>query len=78
MMENIFYINENGRLTFDRLDFEMFVADVIEHVEPKNIKDLKWMAKMMIESIQLCASDYVYDSDDIEDEWEDVYYPNNF
>lgn len=77
-MENMFYINEKGKLTFDRLSFEIFIADIIEEVEPKNIKDLEWMVKKMIESTQLCAWEYVNDSDDIEEEWEDVYYPNDY
>lgn len=71
---NIFYRNEKGNLVFNRLDFEVSIADVIDEVEPKNMKDLKWMVKKMIESIQLCAWEYVNDSDDIREEWEDIFY----
>jgi hypothetical protein len=71
---NIFYRNEKGNLVFNRLDFEVSIADVIDEVEPKNMKDLKWMVKKMIESIQLCAWEYVNDSDNIGEEWEDIFY----
>ena len=73
-MKNIFYRNEKNNLIFNRLDFEISIADVIDEVEPKNIKDLEWMVKKMIESIQLCAWEYVNDSDDIKEEWEDIFY----
>jgi hypothetical protein len=33
------------------------------------------MVKKMVDSIQLCAFDYVQGSEAIEDEWEDVFYP---
>ena len=72
----MFYRDENGRLTFKRLDFELFITDIIETVEPKTMKNLEWMTKVMIESIQTCAWEYADESDDIEEEWEDVYYPN--
>lgn len=77
-MNNMFYRNEKGKLVFNRFDFEIFIADIIESIEPKNMKDLNWMIKMMIESTQLCASEYVDECDDIEDEWEDVYYLNDY
>lgn len=74
----MFYRNEKGNLGFNRLDFEIFIADVIESIEPNSMKDLEWMVKKMIESTQLVAWEYVNDSDDIEEEWEDVYYPNDY
>lgn len=72
----MFYRDENGRLIFKQLDFELFITDIIETVEPKTMKNLEWMTKVMIESIQTCAWEYADESDDIEEEWEDVYYPN--
>ena len=74
----MFNRNEKGNLVFNRIDFEIMISDILDSVEPKNIKDLEWMIKEMIESTQLCAWEYVNYSDDIEDEWEDVYYPNDF
>ncbi len=74
MANNMFYRNEDGRLTFQRLDFEIMIADIIDAVEPKNIKELEWMIKEMIGSTQLCAWEYVNECDDIEEEWEDVFY----
>jgi hypothetical protein len=70
----MFYRDEKGNLVFKRLDFEIMIADIIDEVEPKNMKDLEWMIKKMIDSVQLCAWEYVQDSADIEDEWEDVFY----
>lgn len=72
-MENVFYINENGKLTFDKLGFEIFIADIIDEIEPKNMKDLEWMVKKMVDAVQLCAWEYVNDCDDIEEEWEDIF-----
>ena len=73
-MNNMFYRDENGGLTFKTLDFEIMIADIIDAIEPKNMKDLEWMVKRMVDSIQLCAWEYTNDSEDIEDEWEDIYY----
>lgn len=70
----MFYKDEKGSLVFKRLDFEIMIADIIDSIEPKNIKDLEWMIKEMISSTQLCAWEYVNDCDDIEEEWEDVFY----
>lgn len=74
-MGNIFRRNEKGSLTFERLEFEIMIADIIDAVEPKNIKDLEWMIGKMIGSVQLCAWEYVNECEEIEEEWEDVYYP---
>lgn len=70
----MFYRNEKGNLGFNRLDFEIMIADIINDISPKNTEDLEWMVKKMVDTVQLCAWEYVNDSDDIEDEWEDIYY----
>ena len=70
----MFYRNEKGNLGFNRLDFEIMIEDIINEVEPKNINDLIWMVQKMVEAVQLCAWEYVNDSDDIEEEWEDIFY----
>lgn len=70
----MFSRNENGRLKFNRLDFEIMIGDIIDDIEPKNIDDLNWMVECMVESIQLCAWEYAEESNDIEDEWEDIFY----
>lgn len=74
MVNNMFYRNENGNLCFKKLNFEIMIGDIIYDIEPKNMKDLEWMVKKMVESIQLCAWEYVNDSDDIGEEWEDIFY----
>lgn len=70
----MFYRNENGVLGFKKLDFEIMIGDIIDAIEPKNMDDLYWMVEKMVNAIQLCALEYVNDSDDIEDEWEDIFY----
>lgn len=70
----MFTRSENGRLTFEKLNFEIMIGDIIEDVSPDSIEDLEWMVTKMVNAIQLCAWEYVNDSDDIEDEWEDVFY----
>ena len=71
----MFERNEKGKLVFKRLDFEIAIGDIFEKISPDNIDDLNWMVEKMIESIQLCAHEYVQDSEYIEEEWEDVFYP---
>ena len=73
-MGSIFYRNEKGNLGFNKLEFEIMIADIIDEIEPKDMEDLEWMVKMMVDRIQLCAWEYVNDSDDIEDEWDDIYF----
>ena len=73
----MFKRNEKGNLVFNRLDFEILIADIIEDVEPKNMDDLKWMVSKMIDATQLVAWEYVQDSEDIEDEWENIYYSDD-
>ena len=70
----MFTRSENGRLTFEKLNFEIMIGDIIEDISPDNIEDLEWMVTKMVDAIQLCAWEYVNESDDIEDEWEDVFY----
>lgn len=70
----MFYTNENGVLGFKKLDFEIMIGDIIDAIEPKNMDDLNWMVEKMVNAVQLCAWEYVNDSDDIEDEWEDIFY----
>jgi len=70
----MFTRNENGRLIFNWLNFEIMIDDVFEAVAPADIQELEWMVKNMVNSIQKCASEYVEESEMIEDEWEDVFY----
>lgn len=70
----MFKRNEKGNLVFDKLEFEIMIADIIEDTEPKTMDDLKWMVAKMIDATQLVAWEYAQDSEDIEDEWEDIYY----
>lgn len=70
----MFKRNEKGNLVFDKLEFEILIADIIENAEPKNMDDLKWMVAKMIDATQLVAWEYTQDSEHIEEEWEDIYY----
>ena len=71
----MFERNEKGRLVFKRLDFEIFIEDIFKDISPENMDDLQWMTKRMIESIQLCAYEHAQENENIEEEWEDVFYP---
>ena len=68
----MFTRNENGKLFFNKLEFECYILNIIENAKPKDITELEWMIKNMIMDIQLCAWDYTNENDEIEDEWEDV------
>lgn len=70
----MFTRSEDGRLTFEKLNFEIMIGDIIEDISPDSIEDLEWMVTKMVDAIQLCAWEYVNESDNIEDEWEDVFY----
>lgn len=70
----MFKRNEKCNLVFDKLEFEIMIADIIEDTEPKTMDDLKWMVAKMIDATQLVAWECAQDSEDIEDEWEDIYY----
>ncbi len=69
----MFYRNEEDKLTFKKLEFEIMIMDIIDTVEPKNIKDLEWMVKKMVDAVQSCAWEYTNYCDDIEEEWEDIF-----
>ena len=69
---------ENGKLSFKKLDFEIMIGDIIENISPDNIAELNWMVSKMVNAIQLCAWEYVNESDDIEDEWEDIFYSDMY
>lgn len=71
----MFKRNEKNRLVFNKLNFETLIGDIFDNTQPKNMSDLQWMVQKMVDSIQLCAWEYVQDSEDIEEEWEDVFYP---
>lgn len=71
----MFERNEKGKLVFKKLDFEIMIGDIFEDISPDNMDDLSWMVEKMISSIQVCAYEYVQDSESIEEEWEDVFYP---
>ena len=67
----MFIRNENGKLRFSKLEFELMIADLIESVPPKDKKDLEWMTKCLVESVMMVAWDYANDND-IEN-WEDPF-----
>ena len=71
----MFNRNEKGQLVFQTLDFELMITDILENTPPKNRKDLDWIVKRMVDSVQLVAWEYWKDEFPEEDEWEDVYYP---
>lgn len=73
----MFKRNENDKLRFERLDFELMIADVLEETPPKDMKDLRWMVKCMIESVQLVAWEYTQDELG-DEEWEDVFCPADY
>lgn len=70
----MFTRNENGRLSFQWLPFEVMIDDIFEAAAPADIEELEWMVKKMVDSIQKCASEHVEVSEMIEDEWEDVFF----
>lgn len=70
----MFKRNENGRLQFDRLEFECMISDILCEIEEKNESDLKWMVKCLIDSLQLVAWEHATEDMEI-DEWEDLFYP---
>ena len=71
----MFTRNENNNLVFNTLDFEIFIADALESTPPKNRKELEWMTKCMVDSVQLVVREYHKDNSLDEDEWEDLYLP---
>ncbi len=68
----MFKRNENGRLQFERLDFEEYIAYLLESA--KNKHDLEWMTKCLVDSVQLVAYEIaIYDMK--LEEWDDLYCP---
>lgn len=65
-------IKEN--LVFEKLNFEIVISDMIESAKPKDMRELKWMVKNMVNSIQTCAFEYASESEEIGEEWEDVFF----
>ena len=70
----MFYRKEEDRLIFNKLNFEIMIADMLEKTPPKNRSDLNWMVQKMVDSIQLVAWEYWKDEFPEEDEWEDMYF----
>lgn len=70
----MFNRNEDGGMSFKRLDFEIMVSEILEDTPPKNRKELEWMIKRMVDGIQLVAWEYWNEEFPDEDEWEDLYY----
>jgi hypothetical protein len=48
--------------------------NLIETTPPKTKKDLEFMTKQIIDSIQLVVWEHFNDNLKNEDEWEDIYY----
>lgn len=69
----MFERKENGHLVFNRLEFECMIADFIESMPPKDKKELEWMTKMMVDSLQLAVWEYANDNMNLYDEWEDLF-----
>ena len=70
----MFKRNENGRLQFEQLEFECMIADILCEVEEKSEKDLKWMVKCLVDSLQLVAWEHATEDMKL-DEWEDLFCP---
>lgn len=71
----MFKRNENGKLQFERLDFECYIADLLEIAKSKG--DLEWMTKCLVDSVQLVAWEIATQDMKLE-EWDDLYYSNDF
>ena len=69
----MFERKENGRLTFNRLEFEVMIADFLEETPPKDRGELEWMTKVMVDSLQLAVWEYANDNLNLEDEGEDLF-----
>lgn len=65
-------IKEN--IVFEKLNFEIVISDMIESAKPKDMRELKWMVKNMVNSIQTCAFEYASESEEIGEKWEDVFF----
>ena len=69
----MFSRRENGKLRFERLDFEVMIADLIEQCPPKGMGDLRWMIKCMVDAVQIVGWEFA--NEELEEEWEDVFFP---
>lgn len=70
----MFHRNIKGKLVFEKLNFEIVISDMIESAKPKDMGELKWMVKNMVNSIQTCAFEYASESEEIGEEWEDIFF----
>lgn len=68
----MFKRNENGRLQFERFDFEAYIAEVLEIAKSK--AELEWMIKNLVDSVQLVAWETATHDMKLE-EWDDLYCP---
>lgn len=69
----MFERNKENNLCFKQLEFEIVVHNLLEQTPPKNKKELVFMIRGMIDSIQLVAQEYFCDNFENQDEWEDIY-----
>lgn len=70
----MFERNKENKLCFKELEFEVMVHNLLEQISPKNKKELVFIIKGMIDSIQTVAQEHFYDNFESQDEWEDIYY----
>lgn len=70
----MFKRTEKGSLRFETLDFECYIADILESVPNVRKKDLEWMAKCLVDSVQLVVWKHATYDMKLED-WEDLYFP---
>lgn len=69
----MFERDKENKLCFKSLEFEVMVHNLLEQTPPKNKKELVFMIRGMIDSIQIVAQEHFYDNFDNQDEWEDIY-----
>ena len=65
--------NDNGRLVFKRLDFEIMIADMLEAAKINNMDDLRWAVEQMHGCIEIVAQEHC-EGEELGD-WEDVFVP---
>lgn len=68
----MFKCNERGKLQFERLEFECFIAELLEPAKTK--EELEWMTKCLVDSVQLVAWETATSDMELE-EWDDLYVP---
>lgn len=69
----MFERNKENKLCFKPLEFEVMVHNLLEQTPPKNKKELVFMIRGMIDSIQIVAQEHFYDNFENQGEWEDIY-----